>query len=71
MKLSESAQRLKEMIAKAIEDHVITRDEYDEIIHLATEDGIVDRQEQALLSQLQDMIEDKSVRMVAKPGGKG
>ncbi len=70
MKLSESAQRLKDLIAKAIEDHELTRDEYDEIIHLATEDGIVDRQEQALLSQLQDMIEDKTVRMVARPGGK-
>lgn len=66
MKVSESAQRLREMIIKAIEDHVITRDEYDEIINIATEDGVIDSQEQALLSELQNMIEDKSVKLVAK-----
>jgi hypothetical protein len=64
MALSASAQRLKEMIDKAIEDHLLTRDEYDQIIHLATEDGIVDSQEQALLSQLHDMIENKMVKVV-------
>lgn len=64
MKLSNSAARLKEMIEKAIEDHQISRAEYDSIIHIATEDGIIDSQEQALLSQLHDMIEDKSVKMV-------
>ena len=66
MAYSESAQRLKEMIVKAIEDHRLTRDEYDEIINLATEDGHIDPQERALLSELQDMIEDRSVRLVAK-----
>jgi len=66
MKYSESAYRLKELINKAIEDHVITRDEYDEIINLATEDGVVDPHEQSLLSQLQDMIENRMVRFVAK-----
>jgi hypothetical protein len=66
MAYSESAQRLKEMIVKAIDDHRLTRDEYDEIIHLATEDGHIDPQERALLSELQDMIEDRSVRLVAK-----
>jgi tellurite resistance protein len=65
MAYSESAQRLKEAIIKAIEDHKITRDEYDEIIQIATEDGHIDPQERALLSELQDMIEDKSVRLVA------
>ncbi len=65
-KYSESAHRLKEMINKAIEDHVITRDEYDEIINIATEDGHIDPQERALLAELQDMIENRSVRMVAK-----
>jgi uncharacterized membrane protein YebE (DUF533 family) len=64
MVLSESAARLKEMIIKAIEDHKITREEYDQIIHLATEDGHVDSQERALLAQLQDMIENRTVRFV-------
>jgi uncharacterized membrane protein YebE (DUF533 family) len=65
MAYSESAQRLKEMIVKAIEDHKLTRDEYDQIINLASEDGHIDPQERALLSELQNMIEDKSVRLVA------
>lgn len=66
MAYSESAQRLKEAIVKAIEDHQITRDEYDEIINISSEDGHIDPQERALLSELQGMIEDKSVRLVAK-----
>ncbi len=62
MYVSESANRLREKIKQAIEDHVITREEYDEILNIATEDGHIDPQEQALLSELQNMIEDKSVR---------
>jgi len=65
-KLSESALKLREMINKAIEDHILTREEYDAIIFLATEDGVIDPHEQALLAQLQEMIEDRSVRMVAR-----
>jgi len=64
--ISESSVRLREMIEKAIEDHVITRDEYDKIIHIATEDGVIDRHEKALLSELQQMIEDKMVKFVMK-----
>jgi len=66
MAYSESAHRLKEMINKAIEDHEITREEYDSIINLATEDGHIDPQERALLSELQDMLENRMVRFVAK-----
>lgn len=62
--VSESAIRLRAMIEKAIEDHKITRDEYDKILHIATEDGYIDRHEQALLSQLQQMIEDRVVKFV-------
>ncbi len=66
MTISSSAGKLKEMIIKAIDDHQLTREEYDMIIHLATEDGVVDRQEQILLEQLHDMIENRSVRFVPK-----
>ena len=62
--VSESAIRLRALIEKAIEDHNITRDEYDKILHIATEDGYIDRHEQALLSQLQQMIEDRVVKFV-------
>jgi len=64
MNVSESAGKLREMIEKAIEDHKITRKEYEAILHQASEDGFIDPHEQALLSQLHDMIEDKSVKMV-------
>lgn len=62
--VSESAIRLRAMIEKAIEDHKITRDEYDKILNIATEDGYIDRHEQTLLSQLQQMIEDRVVKFV-------
>lgn len=62
--VSESSLRLREAIEKAIEDHKITRDEYDRILNIATEDGYIDQHEQALLSQLQQMIEDREVRFV-------
>lgn len=64
--ISESAQRLKAMIENAIEDHKITRDEYDQIIYIATEDGHIDPQERALLQQLQEMIENGMVKWAPK-----
>ncbi len=62
--VSESSIRLREAIEKAIEDHKITREEYDKILNIATEDGYIDSHERALLQQLQQMIEDKEVRFV-------
>jgi len=64
MNPSKSASELRHMIAKAIEDHVITRDEYDRILFLASADGHIDREEQALLEQLNDMIQHKEVKVV-------
>ncbi len=61
-----SSHKLKTMIIKAIDDHVLTRDEYDMIIHLASEDGYIDKHEQTLLNQLQEMIENKTVKVRAK-----
>ena len=66
MLVSESAHRLKELINKAMEDHQISRDEYDHIIHLVMEDGHIDPQERALLAELQDMIENRMVRLVSR-----
>lgn len=65
MKSSSSARKLAEIINRAIEDHVITNAEYEEIIHIANEDGVIDAEERALLGQLQEMIADKTVRRVA------
>jgi hypothetical protein len=64
MKLSSGAKDLRIVIEKAMEDHKITKAEYDMIIHEATEDGNIDRQEQALLKELQEMIADKSIKLV-------
>lgn len=64
MAYSESAHRLREMIEKAIEDHQITRSEMETILSIAAEDHHIDHQEQALLDQLHDMIENRSVRII-------
>jgi len=65
MKSSTSAQKLAERINKAIEDHVLTNAEYEEILQIADADGIIDPEERALLSQLKEMIVDKTVTRVA------
>lgn len=62
MKYSESAVRARKMIEQAIADQKITRAEMDTILNIVTEDGHIDPQEQALLDQLQQMIEEKSVK---------
>jgi hypothetical protein len=54
--------KLREMIEKAIEDDIITREEYEQIIHQALKDGHVDRIEQALLAELNQMIQDRIVK---------
>ena len=64
MKYSESAERLRKMIEKAIDDQKITREEMDSILNIVTEDGHIDPHEQALLNQLQEMIENRSVKFV-------
>lgn len=64
MPLSQSSQRLREIIERAIDDHRITRSEMDMIMMIATEDHHIDRHEQALLDQLHDMIENKSVKII-------
>jgi hypothetical protein len=62
MELSNSALKLRPLIEKAIEEQKITREDYDMIIHLATEDGHIDPHEKVLLSTLHDMIESKMIR---------
>ena len=64
MKLTKSGLELKEVIEKAMEDHVITNSEYEEIMKVANKDGMVDDHEQRLLSQLQDLLENGTVNRV-------
>ena len=64
MKVSSEANKLRKIIEKAIEDHKISKAEYDKIIHQVTDDGHIDQHEKALLRELQNMIADKTVRLV-------
>ncbi len=63
--LTKSGKKLDDIIKKAIEDHVITNSEYEEIIELVHEDGVVDAHERVLLQELNDLIADKSVKRIA------
>jgi hypothetical protein len=62
MAISTSNERLRSLIDHVIEDGIITHAEYDSIMHIVTEDGHIDNQEKALLSQLQEMIENETIR---------
>ncbi|MFZ5761095.1 MAG: hypothetical protein ACOY32_15890 [Thermodesulfobacteriota bacterium] len=63
-KQSLSATDLKSLINHAISDLEITHTEYQQIMDLAHSDGIIDKEEKALLSQLQQMISDGTVKRV-------
>ncbi|KAF0237804.1 MAG: hypothetical protein FD181_1567 [Prolixibacteraceae bacterium] len=64
--ISKSALELREKIEKAIQSHEITREDYDKIIHIITEDGHIDHHEKALLREFQTMIDDRDIRFVKK-----
>lgn len=64
MEITESGKKLHDLIVNAIADQRITRPEYDAIINMATEDGIIDSHERILLDQLQEMINNKTVKLV-------
>lgn len=64
MKVSESSKKIRAILEKAIEAHQISRDDYDTILHLATDDAYVDPSERVLLRHLNEMIEDKSIKVV-------
>jgi len=61
---SSSATKLKAMIDEAISDEKITPVEREQIMMLADEDGIIDNQERALLTQLQDMIQSGAIKVI-------
>ncbi len=64
--LTKSGKKLEEIIKKAIDDQVITNSEYEEIIALANEDGVIDAHERVLLQELNDLISDKSVKRIPR-----
>lgn len=62
--LTKDGRQLEKLIKKAIEDHQITTKEFDEIHHLASQDGHIDHHESILLKQLHDMIADNAIKRV-------
>jgi hypothetical protein len=61
---SKSASKLKELINHAIQDLEVTPDEYMKIMDLAHDDSHIDREEKALLSQFQGMLNDGTIKRV-------
>lgn len=61
MKSGETGGKLAEMIKKAIDDGKITNSEYERILEVAEADLVIDAQEKRLLSQLQEMLSNKTV----------
>ena len=64
LKPSKSANKLAKMIKKAMDDSQVTTAEYEKIMAIADEDGILDRQEKRLLSELQEMLSNGTVKRV-------
>jgi uncharacterized membrane protein YebE (DUF533 family) len=64
MKPSQSATSLKELINAAIQDTEITPAEYQQIMDNANDDGRLDSEEQALLSQFHAMLSNGTIKRV-------
>ncbi|MEW5909217.1 MAG: hypothetical protein AB1659_05400 [Thermodesulfobacteriota bacterium] len=63
-KPSQSAGKLKELINHAIADLEITPKEYQDIMDLAQNDSILDKEEKALLSQFHQMLGNGTITRV-------
>lgn len=61
---SKSASKLKELINHAIRDLEVTPDEYNKIMECAHDDSHIDKEEQALLSQFQQMLSNGTIKRV-------
>jgi hydroxylamine reductase (hybrid-cluster protein) len=64
MQSGESGRQLADLIKKAISDCELTQAEHDEILAHASADQVIDAQEQSLLSQLQELIANGTVKKV-------
>ena len=64
MPSGESSAKLAEMIKKAIHDCELTTTEYNQILALAHQDGVVDAQERNLLRELQELVNNGTIKRV-------
>ncbi|HOP28876.1 MAG TPA: hypothetical protein P5120_06670 [Spirochaetota bacterium] len=60
----DSGQRIAEMIKKAMDDHQITTTEYERIMMIADEDGVIDAQERRQLAELQNMLDNGTIKRI-------
>ena len=67
MFITKSGQKLAYVIEKAIEDSVITMAEYEEIMSVASQAGVVDAHEKALLRELNALIANKTIKFGKSP----
>ena len=67
MTVTKKGQKLADVINKAIEDSVITITEYEEIMSVASDDGILDNHEKALLRELNGMIANRTLTLKRDP----
>lgn len=63
-KPSQSATNLKALIKHTISDLEVTHSEYQEIMNMALDDGVIDKEERALLCQFHQMISNGTVKKV-------
>ncbi len=63
---TDSSRKLAQRIQAAIEDHELTQREYDEILAIVHEDHVIDPQEKALMGELMHLLENGSVKLVAR-----
>ena len=67
MVVTKSGKKLAEVIQKAIADSVMTMAEYEEIMSAASQDGVIDNHEKALLRELNAMIANKTITFGKSP----
>lgn len=60
-KISESATKIRAIIDEAISNGKISRKDYDNINHIASEDSMLDNQERVLIAHLNTLIYDRDV----------
>lgn len=62
--ISKSAKQIRKIIDEAMDSGTISKDNYDKVIHIASEDYIIDAHEKILLSNLNDLIFSKDIKII-------
>jgi len=67
MLITKSGKKLAEVIEKAIANSKITMAEYEEIMAVADQDGMIDLHERALLKQLNGLMANRTIFFEKSP----